>query len=214
MSNNNQNNSYANFAEITIVGNLGKDFESKIVGQSKVASSSVAVNHKGDNAKTDWWTIEVWGNEGKDTLHNLVVNNGSTGRKVLVKGRPQIKEGSQGGTFPTIRVNAIEFLDKNPNANNNQGNQQQTAPYHPPQPPQNYNQAPQNYNYQAPPQGAPGVPPQHNYNQAPPVPPQAPPNYNQAPPNYNQAPPAPPMAPQGVPPMGAPAAPPSGYPQR
>lgn len=201
---------FDNFVQITVVGRIAKDPESKPVGNGKVASAKLAINHRSEKAGTDYWFLEAWGNENQDATHNFLVNHCPKGRKVMVIGTPELRQSENNGNYtyyPTIRVTQIIGLE---NAKDNQGGGQQggqQAPqqnygqpqggYQPPAPNGGYQPpaAPPNGGY-APPQGAPmGAPagaPQGGF------PPNAPGGF----------PPAPPV---GAP-VGAPAGAPGGFP--
>lgn len=172
-----KNSGSDNHMKIQLIGRLVKDPESKPVNNSKVATAKIAVNHKGQNAETDFWFIEIWGNEGADSTHNFLVNNCPKGRQVFVEGTPMLKQSKdQNGNFtyfPTVRVQTLVGLAM-PKEGGQQGGGQQNYQQQPPngqynQPPQqqnNYQQPPQQNNYQqppaqppAPPQGQPGFPP-------------------------------------------------------
>lgn len=199
-----RNSGYDNYAHITLVGRTTKDPESKIVGNSKVASTKIAVNHRSEKAGTDFWFVEVWGNEGADSKHNFLVNHVPKGRKVMVVGTPELRQQkNQDGSYsyyPTVKAVEVLGLD-NPGGGQQGGGQQPQGQYNN-QPPQGQYQQQQQYNQ--PPQGGYAPPqgqPQGGY---PPAPPQGqpqggfPPN---APGGYPPAPPA--GAPVGAP-VGAP----------
>lgn len=161
----NRNSGYDNYAHITVVGRTTKDPESKLVGNSKVASTKIAVNHRSEKAGTDFWFVEVWGNEGADSKHNFLINHVPKGRKVMVVGTPELRQQKNNdGTysyFPTIKAVEVLGLD---NPNGGQGGQQgggqpQQQQYQQPQPQQQQYQQPQQQYGQ--PQGQPqgGYPP-------------------------------------------------------
>lgn len=83
-------------SEITIVGNLGNDPETKYTANGTMAVSfSVAVNKKGrgdDKDTTNWYRVTTWGKlaETCDTL----ANNGALlkGAQVLVLGELTVRE--------------------------------------------------------------------------------------------------------------------------
>ncbi|MGG1453463.1 single-stranded DNA-binding protein [Bacillus licheniformis] len=146
------NSGYDNHVKIQLIGRITKDPESKVINNSKVASSSIAVNHTSD--KTDFWFIEVWGNEGQDSKHNYLVNHCGKGRKVFIEGVPELRQTKKDGSYsyyPTIKVSKIVGLDGGSNQQQSQGGGHQ-------QPTGQFN----NGGYQQPPQGQPqgGFPPQ------------------------------------------------------
>ena len=171
--NQNRNSGYDNYAHITVVGRTTKDPESKVVGNSKVASTKIAVNHRSEKAGTDFWFVEVWGNEGADSKHNFLVNHVGKGRKVMVVGTPELRQQkNQDGSYsyyPTIKAVEVLGLD-NPNGGQNSGGQQGGGQQqYNNQPPQGQYAPPQNQ-YQAPPQG--GYQPPAQQGGYPPAPPQ------------------------------------------
>lgn len=196
---------FDNHAKIQLIGRITKDPESKIVNNSKVATATIAINHRGGKDETDFWQIEVWGNEGQDSIHNFLVGHCPKGRKVFVEGIPVLRKGKKdekghSGTFPTVKINTLIGLDGPGEGNKQggapQGNYQQPTNYQAPTAPPTGNFAPQT-NYQAPPV-------QPGYNQAPPA---------GAPQNNYQAPPAQPgYQPPGQPNYGAPGAPNGSFP--
>ncbi|PVC75011.1 hypothetical protein C2I27_03740 [Priestia megaterium] len=108
------NSGFDNHVSVQAIGRLVKDPESKMVGNSKVATAKIAINHKSEKAGTDFWFIEIWGNEGQDTLHNFLVNHCPKGRKVFVDGTPELRQQQNGNDytyFPTIKVRNIVGLD-------------------------------------------------------------------------------------------------------
>lgn len=209
------NSGFDNHVEVQMIGRLTKDPESKVIGNAKVASSKIAINHRSEKAGTDFWFIEVWGNEGADSRHNFLVNHCPKGRRVFIKGTPELRQKKeQDGSysyFPTIKVTEIIGLDGGNKPGEQQGGQQQQQQGGYQQPPAQGNFPPQQQQQQG------GYPPQQQQGG---FPPQAPP-----PGGYNP-PPAPPQGAPGQQPFppnvggyGAPAGPPpgapnGGYPQR
>lgn len=112
--------------KIQVIGNLTRDPESQAVGQSKVASTTVAINHKGNDAPTDFWDIEIWANQGQSTgYHDFLMDYCKKGRQVFIEGVPYLKRRKrqangqdvldQNGKavydyYPTIRVQTIVGL--------------------------------------------------------------------------------------------------------
>lgn len=101
---------------ITLVGNLTRDFEVRFFEDSAVANSAVAVNHRFKDIKTGEWKdgdkphyfdIAVWGTKQADN----VVDSLGKGDRVLVVGtlNMTIKEMSDGTkkTYPEVRVEHI-----------------------------------------------------------------------------------------------------------
>lgn len=48
------------FSKTIIIGNLGKDPETRKAGEHSVCSFSVAVKLSGKNAATEWYDVECW----------------------------------------------------------------------------------------------------------------------------------------------------------
>lgn len=186
------NSGFDNHIRIQLIGRLTKDPESKMVNNSKVATSKIAVNHRGQNAEADFWFVEVWGNEGADSMHNFLVNHCPKGRKVFIEGIPMLKQTKNGNDYnyyPTVKITSILGLDGGSEGGQQGGGQPQGG-----------------YNNQQPPQGQ-YAPSQGGYN-APPAPPQG--GYAPPTPQGGYAPPAPPQGGGYAPPQGAPAGAPQG----
>jgi len=201
---------FDNYAKIKVIGRLTQDPTSKIVNNSKVGTSKIAINHRSEKAGTDFWFIEVWGNEGADSKYNFLINHCPKGRRVFVEGIPELRQQkNQDGSYsyyPTIKVTELVGLEM---PKGSEGAQQQpTGQY----------------------QGGFQAPPQGNFNPSPQqqqggfTPPPAPPQGGGFPPNPAQSntppapqggfPPNPPGggygAPVGAPNGGFPPAPPQG----
>lgn len=177
------NSGFDNYGKMQLIGRLVKDPESKIVGNSKVASSKIAFNHISEKAGTDYWFIEIWGNEGQDAKHNFLINHCPKGRKVFVEGVPELRQNKDANGnytyFPTLKVTEIKGLEGgNSNDSGNQGGQQQQNQQQQPpngqygnqggyQPPQQGGYQPPQAPPQAPPQGAPQGAPQGGFQQPP-----------------------------------------------
>lgn len=193
----NNNSGFDNHIKIQVIGRMAKDPESKMVNSSKVATSKIAINHRGQNADTDFWFIEVWGNEGSDSLHNFLVNHCPKGRRVFIEGIPFLKQQKDANGnfsyFPTIKIFNLIGLDGGNNQGGQQSGQQQGGYQQPPtghysqQPPAGYQPSP------APPQGG--------------YPPPPPAGYQPPPAGYQPPPAGYPPAQQG----GFPPNPPGGY---
>lgn len=98
-----------NHAKIQIVANLTKDPETRAVGNNgaKVASASVAINHKGQNAATDFWDVEVWVNQGNSSAtHDFLMDYCQKGRQVFIEGVPHLKRRKR-------QINGQDVLDQN-----------------------------------------------------------------------------------------------------
>lgn len=102
---------------IAIIGNLGKDPESRFTPTGKRATTfSVAINHRWTDSEgqkkedTTWVNVECWNGLGENCAKFL-----AKGRKVLVEGRLSIrpyedKEGAK-RDWVTIVASNVEFLD-------------------------------------------------------------------------------------------------------
>jgi single-strand DNA-binding protein len=101
---------------ITLVGNLTRDFEVRFFEDSAVANSAVAVNHRFKDQKTGEWKdsdkphyfdIAVWGSKQVDN----VVDSLGKGDRVLVVGNVNMtqKEMDDGTkkTYTEVRVEHI-----------------------------------------------------------------------------------------------------------
>ena len=96
-----------NHSDITIVGHLGRDAETKQVGSSTVTEFTVAVNHrdkKGDT--TMWFSCALWGKRGEAVAQYL-----TKGKAVLVSGRFWVRdyEGKNGPSY-SLEVNANDLV--------------------------------------------------------------------------------------------------------
>lgn len=152
-----KNSGYDNSIEVQVVARLVADPESNLVNNSKVAKSKIAINHPGTTEKTDYWFVEVWGNEGQDSLHNFFVNNLSKGKKVFITGVPELRQTVKDGVYsyyPTIKarkVIALDPLDKATQQGQPQGGYQPQAQQGGYQPaPQQGGYQPQQGQYQPP----------------------------------------------------------------
>jgi hypothetical protein len=163
-------------SQIVLTGYLTKESESKMVGQSKVAVNTLAVNHA--DGSTDFWTIEVWAGSGQNSgKHDFFMNSCHKGRHITVSGTAILNRrrrqnngqdvADQNGhavydTYPTVRAQLIDggpFQQDNKNAGgNSQPQQQARGGYNAPQTQPPYQQMPQ----QAP-QGNFGAPQQGNF---------------------------------------------------
>ena len=110
---------------VILVGRLGQDPETRYTQSGKcVATFSLAVSKPGKDSGTDWFDIVVW-----DKLAEVVGNNLSKGRRILVEGRLQTrsyeaKDGSKRRVTEVVAQN-VEFLDsKNGNAPKEDANNQ------------------------------------------------------------------------------------------
>ena len=100
----------AGFAEIEVVGKLGRDPEIKDVAGKKLAKFSIAVSKKvKDQEITTWYKAELW--EQKADLAERFLFKGN---EVFVKGEPKLeiwtdKDGNAKAEI-AIRVNTIVLI--------------------------------------------------------------------------------------------------------
>ena len=102
--------------EMTLVGNLTRDFEVRFFEDSAVANSAVAVNHRYKDEKTGEWKdsdkphyfdIAVWGTKQADN----VVESLGKGDRVLVVGQVNMKQVEQeDGTKKTYTEVRVEHI--------------------------------------------------------------------------------------------------------
>ena len=96
----------AGYANITIVGNVGKDPEEKETKAGKLAKFSVVVSTRKD-AETQWFSVAAWGKTA-DVVMSYVKKGGS----VLVSG--SLKVGSyqakDGTTKTTLEVDCKDLV--------------------------------------------------------------------------------------------------------
>lgn len=90
---------------ITILGNLGKDPKKTTTQTGKeVTSFSLAVQDGfGDNKRTLWFDVSVWGNRG-----NVIANNVKKGDKLCVTGDLSTRE-YEGKTYLTVNASDFSF---------------------------------------------------------------------------------------------------------
>lgn len=106
----------ANLNVVMVIGNLTKDPESRAVGESQVASFSIATNRKwkgGDGTQKEqvsYFDCEGWGKTGE-----LVMQYLKKGRRVLVSGRLQQDrwQSPEGQNRSRVKIVAesVQFLD-------------------------------------------------------------------------------------------------------
>ena len=93
-------------------GSLGRNSETKVVGDTKVTKFSVANNTGyGEKKKTQWIECDLWGNRGEKLANYLV-----KGQAVLVYGEIELHEyTAKDGTSKAslkCRVTDLELLGK------------------------------------------------------------------------------------------------------
>ena len=90
--------------KMQLIGNLGKDAESRDVNGKKVINFSVAHTEKvKDESKTIWVDCAYW-TDKEGILPYL-----KKGQQVAVEGNPDIRKWEGGATL-TLRVNSIQLL--------------------------------------------------------------------------------------------------------
>lgn len=105
----------SSFNQITIVGNLGKDPETRTAGSAQVCSFSVAVSDPFKKDHTDWFYVDAFGKAGEFAAQYL-----KKGNKVLVTGRISSRE-HDGKTYWTI--NAADVRNMTPREQGEGGGQ-------------------------------------------------------------------------------------------
>lgn len=104
------------YHKITVVGNLGRDPEMRYMPDgTAVTSFSVAVSDGfGDNKKTIWFRVSVWGKRAE--VANQYLNKGS---RVLVEGRlaadantgaPRLWTRQDGTVAASFEIRASDFI--------------------------------------------------------------------------------------------------------
>ena len=89
--------------QITLLGNLTKNLESRTIGETEVYSGTLAVP-RGYTDKTDFINISIWGQLGERTAKY----NGK-GSKLLVTGELNIDQ-SGDKYYTKVNVRQVEFL--------------------------------------------------------------------------------------------------------
>jgi single-strand DNA-binding protein len=90
--------------QVTLIGNLTKDLESKEFSGTKVYSGTLAVARSYTKDKTDFIPISIWGVLGD----NVAKYNGK-GSKLLVQGELLIDQVGE-KYFTKVNVKQVEFL--------------------------------------------------------------------------------------------------------
>jgi len=101
-----------NFANVTIAGHLGSDPELGSTAKGTDACKfSVAVNTGfGDNKKTTWYSVRVYGKRAASAAEHL-----SKGSAVLINGEPELNE-YNGKTYLNVTANSWSFAGGKPQA--------------------------------------------------------------------------------------------------
>jgi single-strand DNA-binding protein len=99
---------------VFIIGNLGRDPESKTVGQNQslMTNFSVATSHRGADGQeqTSWHNVTAWAKTAQNCQQYL-----KKGAKVCVEGRIDYQEGTNRDgvkmTYTKIIADRVTFLD-------------------------------------------------------------------------------------------------------
>jgi single-strand DNA-binding protein len=101
------------YNKVILVGRIGRDPESKVVGESSLSSFSLATSYKPKNGKeiTEWHQITAWGKLGE--IAQQIIHKGD---RVLVEGRISynvVGEGEAKKTYTQITAsNLINYTPK------------------------------------------------------------------------------------------------------
>jgi single-strand DNA-binding protein len=96
-----------NHAHAEIIGHLGRDAETKTVGERYVINFAVAVTRKAKDAETTtWWRVAYWSKS--DKLAQYLTK----GTPVLVEGTPYLREyeAKDGGKKQSLELDAREVV--------------------------------------------------------------------------------------------------------
>lgn len=112
---------------VTAVGNLGRDPETREVGDTSVCSFSVACNRKEKGEEsTDWYNVDAWGKLGELCQKYL-----AKGRQVVVVGslrqRKYEKDGAE-RTSLDIRATDVTFMGGRSEATDQDTGDEDAAP--------------------------------------------------------------------------------------
>lgn len=112
---------------IVIGGNIGKDAVTRNTQQGdKVTGFSVAVEERaGQEKRTIWFDVSIWGNRGEKLAQYL-----TKGTKVTVAGDLSMRE-HEGRTYLTVRADQVTLMGSGPQGNSTQSQQpsgQRSAP--------------------------------------------------------------------------------------
>lgn len=99
-----------NFCQVTLIGHLGKDPETKAVGSDTVTAFSLATSRKRkDQEFTTWWNCSMWGERGKRIRQYL-----GKGDPILVVGeayqRPYTTKDGREGVAMEVDVRDWSFV--------------------------------------------------------------------------------------------------------
>ena len=105
----------------SFTGNLGRDAETKNVGESSVTEFSVAVKSGyGDKAATTWAKCAMWGDRGEKVAQYLTKGQavGIVGELTL---REYVKKDGTNGASLEVRVNDMTLLGKKGDSGSDDG---------------------------------------------------------------------------------------------
>ena len=105
----------------SFTGNLGRDAETKYVGESSVTEFSVAVKSGyGDKATTTWAKCAMWGDRGEKVAQYLTKGQavGIVGELTL---REYVKKDGGNGSSLEVRVNDMTLLGKKGDSGSDDG---------------------------------------------------------------------------------------------
>lgn len=100
----------ASYNKITLVGNVGRDPELKVVGNSKVVDFSIAINEpaRGQNPeKTEWYRVSFW-----DRKAEIIAQYVKKGTQILVEGKLSVRtylDNSQKERY-ALEVSGLDFV--------------------------------------------------------------------------------------------------------
>jgi single-strand DNA-binding protein len=99
-------------ATITIVGKLGRDPESKSVGNGQVTEFSVAVDTGyGDRKATTWYNVGAWGKQGETIAQHF-----AKGDSIAVSGEFFVRKYGDNKTSNDVRLGSWSFVGDNKNS--------------------------------------------------------------------------------------------------
>lgn len=105
----------------SFTGNLGRDAETKYVGESSVTEFSVAVKSGyGDKATTTWAKCAMWGDRGEKVAQYLTKGQavGIVGELTL---REYVKKDGANGASLEVRVSDMTLLGKKGDSGSDDG---------------------------------------------------------------------------------------------
>ena len=108
---------------VNLVGRVGGEPEVRYFESGSVLTKiSLAVNRRSKNSDPDWFEVELWGK-----IAEVAANYTHKGSLIGVSGELKIQSWTDRNTGakrtkPVIKVNNLELLGKNPNANSTAAN--------------------------------------------------------------------------------------------